>query len=258
MIFINNSAFSAGAVVLALSELYSRSHAILAFINNTANKNLGGAFYSYRSRFSIENAIINNSAANGGAIALLSSILELVNESSNLTFENNSAREKGGAIYVDPDKFQYAIQIQYDNLYYLLDTCLYDINPWPTNTQQYLNFINNVAQIAGDNIYGASLERCNGSVVHMHPNNNSSLSSISGNPSRVCRCDEQHKPLCHNISGNQYSRSYYPGETIPVSVVVVGGDLGATPGMVYARFQPPHSVKPRLSAMFFASGRNFK
>ena len=244
MIFINNSAFSAGAVVLALSELYSRSHAILAFINNTANKNLGGAFYSYRSRFSIENAttrFINNSAVNGGAIALLSSILELVNESSNLTFENNSAREKGGAIYVDPDKFQYAIQIQYDNLYYLLDTCLYDTNPWPTNTQQYLNFINNVAQIAGDNIYGASLERCNGSVVHMHPKNNSSLSSISGNPSRVCRCDEQHKPLCHNISGNQYSRSYYPGETIPVSVVVVGGDWGATPGMVYARFQPPHT-----------------
>ena len=203
MIFINNSAFSAGAVVLALSELYSRSHAILAFINNTASINLGGAFYSYRSKFSIENAttrFINNSAVNGGAMALLSSTLELLNESSNLTFENNSAREKGGAIYVDPDKFQYALQIQYDNLYHLLDTCLYDTNPWPTNTQQYLNFINNVAQIAGDNIYGASLERCNGSVVHMHPKNNSSLSSVSGNPSRVCRCDKQYKPLFQAIT----------------------------------------------------------
>lgn len=40
------------------------------------------AFYSYRSTFSIENAttrFINNSAANGGAMALLSSTLELVN-----------------------------------------------------------------------------------------------------------------------------------------------------------------------------------
>ena len=175
-------------------------------------------------------------------MALLSSTLELVNESSNLTFENNSAKEKGGAIYVDPDIFQYTLQVQYDNYnYHLLDTCLYDTNPTNTYTQQYLYFTNNLAQIAGDDVYGASLKWCNGSVVHIHPNNNSSLSSVSGNPSRVCRCDEQHKPLCHNISGNHYSRSYYPGETIPVSVVVVGGDLGATRGMVYARFQPPHT-----------------
>ena len=172
-------------------------------------------------------------------MALLSSTLELVNGSSNLTFESNSVKKKGGAIYVDPDKFQNTLQVQYDNYYHLLDTCLYDTNP--TNTQQCLYFTNNLAQVAGDDIYGASLEWCNGSVVHIHPKNNSSLSSVSGNPSRVCRCDEQHKPLCQNISGNHYSRSFYPGETIPVSVVVVGGDWGATPGMVYARFQPPYT-----------------
>ena len=174
-------------------------------------------------------------------MALLSSTLELLNESSNLTFENNSAREKGGAIYVDPDKFQYALQIQYDHL---LDTCLYDTNPWPTNTQQYLNFINNIAQIAGDDIYGAraSLEWCNGSVVHMHPKNNSSLSSVSGNPSHVCRCDKQYyKPaiifqaitiLVPTILVRQFQSQLH---------VVVGGDSGATPGMVYARFQPPYT-----------------
>ena len=75
----------------------------------------------------------------------------------------------------------------------------------------------------------------------MHPKNNSILSSVSGNPSRVCRCDNIHIPQCRNISYSHFSRSYYPGETISVSVVVVGGDLGATPGMVYARFQPPHT-----------------
>ena len=240
--FINNSAFSGGAIILIFSGLYSRSHSILTFVSNTANTNLGGAFYSYESKFSIENTtnrFINNSAANGGAMALLSSILELVNGNSNLIFENNSAKGKGGAIYVDPDKFQYTLQVQYDNYYHLLDICLYNTNP--TGSEQYLYFTNNLAQIAGDDVYGASLELCNGSVVHMYPKNYSNLSSISGNPSRVCRCDEQHKPLCHNISGNQYFHSYYPGETIPVSVVVVGGDWGATPGMVYARFQPPHT-----------------
>ena len=103
-----------------------------------------------------------------------------------------------------------------------------------------MNFTNNLAQIAGDDIYGASMKWCNGSVVHMHPKNNSSLSSVSGNPSRVCRCDNIHIPQCRNISYSHFARSYYPGETISVSVVVVGGDLGATPRMVYARFQPPH------------------
>ena len=125
MTFVNNSAFSAGAVVLVL---YLQSHSILTFINNTATINLGGAFYCYRSKFSIENAttrFINNSAAYGGAMALLSSVLKLVNGNSNLIFENNSAKEKGGAIYVDPDKFQYTLQVQYDNYYNLLDTCLY-------------------------------------------------------------------------------------------------------------------------------------
>ena len=127
MTFINNSAFSAGAVVLVLTDLYLRSHTILTFINNTATINLGGAFYRYRSKFSIENAtsrFINNSAAYGGAMALLSSVLKLVNGNSNLIFENNSAKEKGGAIYIDPDKFQYTLQVQYDNYYNLLDTCL--------------------------------------------------------------------------------------------------------------------------------------
>jgi predicted outer membrane repeat protein len=240
MTFINNSAFSA-AFVLVLSNLHVKNRTVLTFINNTAIT-FGGAFYSYKSTISIENAtnrFINNSAANGGAMALLSSILDLVNGSSNLIFENNSAKEKGGAIYIHPDKFEYTLQVQHDNYYHLLDTCLYDTGP--TSMEQYLYFVNNLAQIAGDDIYGASLEWCNVSAVHIHPKNNSSLSSVSGNPSRVCRCDETHKPLCHNISYNHYSLSYYPGEIITVSVVIVGGDWGATHGMVYAKFQPPNS-----------------
>jgi predicted outer membrane repeat protein len=180
MTFTNNSAYSVGAFVLMLSELHLGSCTILTFINNTAI-NYGGAIFSYKSTLSIENAtntFINNSAANGGAMALLSSRIELVNGSSNLTFENNSAQVQGGAIYIDPDQFEDTSQVQYNNYYFLLDTnCLYDTNP--TSTEQYFYFINNLAQIAGDNIYVASLAWCNRSVVHIHPKNNySSLSSL--------------------------------------------------------------------------------
>ena len=243
MTFANNSAFSAGALVLISSKVHLMSHTILTFINNTAI-NLGGAFFSYRSTLSIENATtrcINNSAAYGGAMALLSSTLKLFNGSSNLTFENNLAKEKGGAIYVEPDQVEYTLQVQYDNYYYLLDSCLYyDTNP-TSSEQYYLYFINNLAQTAGDDVYGASLEWCNTSVIHIHPKSNSSLSSIAGTPTRVCRCDKTPKPLCRNISHSHFSLSYYPGETIPVSVVIVGGDWGATQGTVSAKFQPPYT-----------------
>ena len=125
----------------------------------------------------------------------------------------------------------------------MLDSnCLYDTNA--ANTEQYFYFVNNVAQIAGDDIYGASLAWCSASIVHIHPKNNSSLSSISGFPIRVCRCDKKHiKSFCYNNSHtiSHFNVSYYPGEMISVSVVVVGGDWGATPGMVYARFQPPYT-----------------
>ena len=164
----------------------------------------------------------------------------MVNESPNLTFENNLAKEKGGAIYVDPDRFELTSQVRYND--YVLDSnCLYDTNA--ANTEQYFYFVNNVARIAGDDIYGASLAWCSASIVHIHPKNNSSLSSVSGFPIRVCRCDKAHKSFCYNISHtiSHFNVSYYPGEMISVSVVVVGGDWGATPGMVYARFQPPYT-----------------
>jgi hypothetical protein len=42
--------------------------------------------------------------------------------------------------------------------YHLLDICLYVTDP--TSMEQHLYFINNLAGIAGDDIYGASLEWC--------------------------------------------------------------------------------------------------
>ena len=90
-----------------------------------------------------------------------------LNESSNLIFENNSAREKGGAIYVDLDRLELTSQVRYNSYDRLLDTnCLYDTN---TVTEQYFYFVNNVAQIAGDDVYGASLAWCSTCVVHIHP-----------------------------------------------------------------------------------------
>ena len=107
------------------STLNLRQDTNLTFINSYAFSE-GGAIVIHSSRFVVVDAtnvtlqFICNSAQRGGAIALLSSMIELVSGYSNIMFINNSASGFGGAIYVDPD----LLQQQYR---YLLGThCLYE------------------------------------------------------------------------------------------------------------------------------------
>ena len=174
---------------------------------------------------------IGNSAKSGGAIVLLSSSLELVGGDSNIMiFENNSAKENGGAILVQPDLLYYTIPYLH-----LVDThCLYKINSSTNSEEHFFYFVNNSAEISGNDMYGASLAWCNGSSVHTIPRYSNPLSSISGNPLRVCICDNENKSLCQDLSHNHIAHSFIPGEMITLLLVVVGGDLGATPGVVHA------------------------
>ena len=62
-----------------------------------------------------------------------------------------------------------------------------------------------------------------------------SFSSGSMDPSRICVCDSEGVPQCADkLSSIFMSREVYPGETITISVVVVGEDFGTTVGTVYA------------------------
>ena len=210
----------------------------LLFINNSAIR-LGGALSLYSSRFILTNGasmtmkFIGNSAKSGGAMALLSSSLELVGGDSNIIFVNNSAKEKGGAIFIQPDLLYYTIQ--YLSLY---DThCFYKTNPTIDSDNHFI-FMNNSAEISGDDIYGASLAWCNKSSMHTIPKYSNTLSSVSGDPLRVCICDDKSKPLCQNLS---YTHLFIPGEAFTLQLVVIGGDWGTTPGVVHA--YPSSSAK---------------
>ena len=163
-IFIQNSAETAGAMALWSSTLNMKDNANITFIDNSANTNggamvvagtnglfitglhissnttmifinnsaigVGGALFTYSSRFILLNAtgmtikFTGNSARSGGAIALVSSSLEFVGGDSNITFENNSAKENGGAILVQPDVLYYTLPYIHS-----VDThCLYNTN----------------------------------------------------------------------------------------------------------------------------------
>ena len=61
------------------------------------------------------------------------------------------------------------------------------------------------------------------------PNLNNSLSPVSSDPIRVCLCDANGKPQCAELSEIFLKNiTVIPGESIDLSIVVVGQDFGAT------------------------------
>ena len=244
--FIRNSVRTetGGALAAIFSNIYFEDNACSIFINNSA-VDVGGALFLYSSRFIVVNLtsmailqFIGNSAKSGGALVLLSSSLEVVGGNLNMIFANNSAKENGGAIFVQPDLLYYTLPYQQLNETH----CFYErSSTTESDLDNHFFFVNNSAGISGDDMYGASLAWCEGISMHSIPSSSNPLSSMSGDPLRVCICDNKKKPLCQNLSYSHIAHLFIPGEVITLQLVVVGGDLGATPGVVHA--YPSSSAK---------------
>ena len=97
--FINNSAYSHGAINFQLSTLNVRNCARISFINNLAKRQAAGIFLE-NSVLNVEDnaniAFISNSAGKMGSTAMLTSILH-VRHNASLHFINNSAIHSGGS-----------------------------------------------------------------------------------------------------------------------------------------------------------------
>ena len=188
----------------------------------------------------------NNLGRNGGALALIGTTV-YIERRANVTFQNNRALEKGGAIFVDNlDLLLYAQNIP--------SYCFYVVaNFFKGISKQIIYFIDNRAKLGGDHVYGGILKstcistdcQCKMSYVifnnlfYFEPSLNSSLtlSALSGNPTRVCACDSSGQPQCAKLGYIfQTGLKVYPGEKFNISVVIVGGDFGTTIGTVYAKF----------------------
>ena len=197
----------------------------------------------------------SNTGLKGGAIALYSSILYIDSHTS-VSFVNNCATMVGGAIYVDSG----TKAIAYNNFSHF--PCFYQVLH-PFDSSFTLSFTKNFARSGGNDIYGTSLKgNCQVSgnssfqynAIEQFHFDNYSLSSVSGSPSRVCICDKYYNnkyyyyyyslPRC--TSKIFMNRTVYPGETITLSVAVVGGDFGATVGEVYYGFLNQISLASKL------------
>ena len=101
--FINNSAYSQGAINFQLSTLNVRNCARIVFINNLARRQAAGILLE-NSVFNVEDnaniAFISNSAGKIGSTAMLTSILH-VRHNASLHFINNSAIHHGGSCLIE-------------------------------------------------------------------------------------------------------------------------------------------------------------
>ena len=193
--------------------------------NSKFFNNHNSALVSYSSTVTLSETafFVNNSGIRGGAMALYSSTIHLI-DGLNISFINNSAQETGGAIHIEPDMTRSSCP-----------DCFYEVLNHDMNITVY--YSENLAQFGGDNIYGTSLALCDYQIDHRFLSN-VSMSAVSSNPTQVCLCDSNGQIQCETVAEILTSKSVHPGEKFTIPAVIVGGDYGTTIGIVHASFMP--------------------
>ena len=211
----------------------------------------------------------NNTSHRGGAIHLFKSNIGL-KKGVDVIFEQNTAKDVGGAIYVHSTKwltgyYGYINQGTLEHCFYILMDCNIDYH-------FNLTFKNNTALNGGEHIFGAALiSSCticykrslaptvNDNIFTFSNPTSLTFSPISSFPSRVCICGgnlKHYNPhyFCSNTSHIFLSKSVYPGEEFSFEAVLAGAEFGTGTGSVYAQFlsqsssklYPPHQYSQRV------------
>ena len=254
---INNSIFIESDCLIVHSDLTIENSDI---INGTNT-----AFNMVQSTLTLMGSVTfsGNSGERGGALGLTSSYLN-ISRDANVTFSQNHATGKGGAIFVNNPTEIYKV-LPYSN-------CFYNLFDYDENASYSLMFTENLADKGGSHIFGASLKSsCTAAMNESVPvpshtvislgkvfqfrnpelSDNPIHSAISASPARICLCDEDDMPQCVNETKIFMSNiTHIPGERFSLSVVLVGGDFGATIGIVQANLQSPHHNYPSCSEEF--------
>ena len=187
------------------------------------------------------NVFEGNKDRTGGAIELTGVSIVYLRPHTHMIFDNNSALERGGAVYLtggSEESYFFDCQIQ-----------VYD----PTFTELSrlnitLRFVNNTAREAGDALYGGQIDACYtaapsaflysrtftrsmtfDAITDLRDQPPSS-SIISSDAVRICFCFAN-RPNCSVINK---TLNKFPGEEFRVSVVGVGYREGTVPTVVLA------------------------
>ena len=232
----------------------------LTIVNSTFINNFGSpAIYLYRSKLYLQGEVLfqnNTSSTDGGALYLHDNSLLYFHPDTKIAFIGNSARHRGGAIYVES-----LTEIGIPYCFFQLE----EVHNYAGANVQ-LTFEGNHAIIAGDAIYGGRVDSC--FIYSLPPitvlsaaaidrgvsipsikvfntlfnftKSTPSLSLISSNPIGIRFCNS----TSINYAPSQtLLKQVYPGQLFEVEAVAIGQYNGTTPAVVSAIVDTGNTTK---------------
>ena len=208
------------AVFIAIFELRN--------VSITNNFNMTG-LAAYHSTIVVNGTVVfhnNTGIIDGGGLALYANSYLVLHEHAVINFTYNSARLRGGAIFVEKQLDNAPCFFQYSD------------NTLPRSVK--VTMIGNKADIAGTALFGGEIGKCllfrsNQTYGSEYFNETFDYSAqtgssvISSEPTDVCFCDDNNTINC---SQTQLTVTAYPGEEINISVVTVGQLNGVAPAIL--------------------------
>ena len=265
--FMNNLARYGGCIFAETSNLTFTEATVFSW--NSAINNLfsggsgdvydawyGGAILALGSdlTFGGSHELAYNSAGYGGAIYLTLDNKIFLLPNTTVSFENNHAQYRGGALFVEDNPFTYCIfdedlSVQTN----IRDICFIQMHMfeagcvlfWIDNNSSHLDqsiqlqFQDNSANETGSVLYGGNLDSCGvcsmydmyayvSGEVAFSAWGNISNNLMSSDPYRLCICVDNH-PDC---SQSNTTREIFPGETIGIPVAALGRYDGIVPAVI--------------------------
>ena len=230
--FVANTATSKGAAIHAsFSTLILKGNS--SFENNSAN--YGGGIYSESSNLTIvlnRSSYLNNMALRGGAQYFDVNSNFSLHQTAHVHFQDNSATEFGGAIYVVD------VPSRSECFIHTLNDQPLDLDTTP------LVFEKNTAGMRGSVLYGGLVDKCHFTLgrytnalqlfnTSILKGNGDKGHSISSDPTQLCFCNMS-KLNCTRLS---QSRSIYPGQHVEISVGAIDQSGSAIPALIHITIQ---------------------
>ena len=230
----------------AVIVLYNSKNILIKNCSFIANNITAVKVVNSEVRFSGSVNFTNNTAYRGAAMVFEYNGKMILSKDCHIIYKNNYAYTTGGAIYTT-SPVGLPSDSSYDEFTVLSD-CFMEVEGG--YSQARLTFQNNSAAQGGDIVYGGSLGRackdndypqvcdtCQFKFQNVSTTENSTLSPVSSDPSRVCVCAYD-EPNCLTIFETMQNNEHgiYPGQTLMISAVVVGQNFGTVAGSVYAQF----------------------
>ena len=217
---INGPAIAIDTNVKEVGEL----NGTFLFENNTGLS--GAGLYVLGSQLTLSGTFVfrNNKAYDGGGLLLGNGATLNFLSNTTMLFSGNIVGNTGGAIYIaDNDLFLYC-NLRTQAREKCMDDCFFQVPSNYSNVQ--LAFEYNLADTAGDDIYGGQVDKCrtknhNSSTLVFNTITKNSPLSISSPAYELHRCSSE-----YNVT------FAYPGETVSIPVTSMGQRGGFSPANV--------------------------